>query len=201
MDWHGQQTDETGSNFAIADRLVPTASFYNDTLRDDIYDSIADLVEENGFVTHMLLGGGKVAEADPHHNETSVNPLWRSSLTVPTTGAAFERVFSKSDLDRARYQAWSSMSRLRSLTPDAAYYNEADYYEPNWVESFWGPHYDRLLQVKGDVDPTGVFTCWQCVGGTRGRNQNIIPSSSFTVVPSLAAFLFSCVFALLLAFA
>ena len=28
------------------------------------------------------------------------------------------------------------------------YWNEADYYEPNWQTSFWGPNYPKLLAIK-----------------------------------------------------
>ena len=55
---------------------------------------------------------------------------------------------------------------LRDITPNGgAYQNEADTYEPNHIHSFWGyENYDRLLQIKKDVDPTNLMTCHNCVG-------------------------------------
>lgn len=38
-------------------------------------------------------------------------------------------------------------------------------YEPNWESVFWGDKYERLLEIKRRVDPTGLFICNRCVGG------------------------------------
>jgi hypothetical protein len=47
---------------------------------------------------------------------------------------------------------------LRDLTPTmGAYANEADPTEPNWQETFYGKHYPRLLSLKKQWDPHGVF--------------------------------------------
>ena len=45
-----------------------------------------------------------------------------------------------------------------------SYWNEADFDEPNWQTSFWGPNYPRLLEIKQGYDPDGLFTCHHCVG-------------------------------------
>ena len=49
-----------------------------------------------------------------------------------------------------------------------AYYNECDYGDPHWQESYWGPAsngiYARLRAVKAAYDPAGLFTCHHCVG-------------------------------------
>ena len=37
-------------------------------------------------------------------------------------------------------------------------------YEPNHEQTFWGPNYDRLLQIKKSVDPDNVMQVWQGVG-------------------------------------
>jgi len=57
---------------------------------------------------------------------------------------------------------------LREISPNSgAYVNEADPTEPNWRETFWGPNYPRLLELKDYWDPTGVFWCLPCVGHGR----------------------------------
>lgn len=54
---------------------------------------------------------------------------------------------------------------LRELAPDTgAYVNEVDPTEPNWKETFYGEHYQQLLNVKSKWDPSGVFWCTHCVG-------------------------------------
>jgi FAD/FMN-containing dehydrogenase len=44
------------------------------------------------------------------------------------------------------------------------YMNEADVLEEDWQGAFFGDNYPKLLKIKEKYDPTGVFTCWKCVG-------------------------------------
>ena len=53
---------------------------------------------------------------------------------------------------------------IRAAFPAAGYLNEADYFEKEWQRVFWGENYLRLLTIKHDVDPTGLFVCHHCVG-------------------------------------
>jgi len=56
--------------------------------------------------------------------------------------------------------------KFRDLTPGAgAYFNEADFFEPEFQENFWGAeNYERLRGIKAVWDPTGLFYCHNCVG-------------------------------------
>jgi hypothetical protein len=59
----------------------------------------------------------------------------------------------------------TTLQYLRTLDPDSgAYINEADAYEPNWQQAFWGSNYERLLEIKRKVDPEDVLWCQPCVG-------------------------------------
>jgi hypothetical protein len=59
----------------------------------------------------------------------------------------------------------TTVQYLRTLDPDSgAYINEADPYEPNWQQAFWGSNYERLLEIKRKVDPADVLWCQPCVG-------------------------------------
>lgn len=46
----------------------------------------------------------------------------------------------------------------------SALFLQADVYEPNHRESFWGSNYERLATIKKNVDPENMFTVWQGVG-------------------------------------
>ena len=48
-----------------------------------------------------------------------------------------------------------------------AYVNEANAYQPDWQETFWGSNYPRLLKIKREMDPDDVFWCHPCVGNER----------------------------------
>ena len=52
-----------------------------------------------------------------------------------------------------------------AATPGSgSYVNETDWFESDWQRSFWGGNYDRLLRIKRQVDPAGLFVCHHCVG-------------------------------------
>lgn len=58
-----------------------------------------------------------------------------------------------------------AMDELRKIVPDAgSYVSESNYFERSWQQSFWGPNYARLLQVKAKYDPTGLFFVHHGVG-------------------------------------
>ncbi|HBS64020.1 MAG TPA: hypothetical protein DEB32_15190, partial [Stenotrophomonas sp.] len=51
------------------------------------------------------------------------------------------------------------------VTPDpATYVSECDYFQPQWQQAFWGPHYPRLLAAKRRYDPEGLFVIHHGVG-------------------------------------
>lgn len=45
------------------------------------------------------------------------------------------------------------------------YVNEANPYEPDWRNVFWGENYARLEKIKRRLDPRGLMVCNRCVGG------------------------------------
>ena len=64
-----------------------------------------------------------------------------------------------------RLRIGAAMDVIAAVTPGGgAYANEADYFQPNWQEAFWGGKYERLLRVKRKYDPDHVFTVHHGVG-------------------------------------
>ncbi|MDC0535918.1 FAD-dependent oxidoreductase, partial [Francisellaceae bacterium] len=58
-----------------------------------------------------------------------------------------------------------AMSLIQAMAPNAgAYANEADYFQSNWQQTFWGDNYPKLLEIKDKYDPNGLFYCHHCVG-------------------------------------
>ncbi|KAF8868759.1 hypothetical protein CPB84DRAFT_1857172 [Gymnopilus junonius] len=60
-------------------------------------------------------------------------------------------------------QQWAT---VRAETPGAAVYqNEADVYEPDYIDAFWGSaNYEQLSSIKQKYDPNHLLDCWHCVG-------------------------------------
>ncbi|XP_066922892.1 uncharacterized protein [Clytia hemisphaerica] len=59
-----------------------------------------------------------------------------------------------------------AMNNLRKATPGAgSYFNQADYFEPDFQTNFWGKEeYTKLLKIKEKWDPNGLYYCHHCVG-------------------------------------
>jgi hypothetical protein len=74
---------------------------------------------------------------------------------------------------------------LRALAPaSGAYQNEADVFEPDPIDSFWGSaNYAKLLAYKKQIDPKNLFTCWGCIGW-KGSDSRY---SCYPQVPSCSA--------------
>jgi FAD/FMN-containing dehydrogenase len=54
---------------------------------------------------------------------------------------------------------------LRAVAPNAgSYSNETSYFEKSFQQSFWGPNYSRLAEIKRKYDPEGLFFVHNGVG-------------------------------------
>ncbi|KFX97817.1 hypothetical protein V490_02608 [Pseudogymnoascus sp. VKM F-3557] len=110
-----------------------------------------------------LVAGGKVLESQPY---TSVNPAWRKTYVVMQQidfwpdNAGYEEIAQvKKDL------TFKKLKAMKDFAPGMGTYgNEADPYDPDWKNDWWGDIYDELLMVKKKYDPEDVFWCWRCVG-------------------------------------
>lgn len=59
----------------------------------------------------------------------------------------------------------AAMAALRKVAPDTgSYSSEMSFFEKNWREAAWGPHYPALLATKQKYDPSGLFTGHHQVG-------------------------------------
>jgi hypothetical protein len=94
----------------------------------------------------------------------AVNPGWRTAIVRP----AAELQWSGTDrvkLAQRKRDLLKMGESLRLLGPEmGTYCNEADVDMPNTQKAFWGVNYPRLLAIKQQVDPLGIFYCKSCVG-------------------------------------
>jgi hypothetical protein len=59
----------------------------------------------------------------------------------------------------------NTMGELRWVVPEsAAYVSESNFFEKDWQRSYWGANYERLLAVKRQYDPDGLFFVHHGVG-------------------------------------
>ena len=144
----------------------------------DDADALADALFEASrswpFLLHVNKAlSGAAPEAVARDRGTAINPAVFDAaalaLTVSWQQYAFPGVPGhEPDAENAALGArlvGQTMDVLRMLTPGAgSYVNETDYFEPDWQDSFWGPNYPRLLEIKRRHDPQNVFRVHHGVG-------------------------------------
>merc|ERR1712150_355260 len=92
------------------------------------------------------------------------------------------------NLDECQYLDHTSysMAKFREKTPNTgSYFNEADFFEPDFQEAYWGMEtYNKLLEAKKKWDPNGLFYCHQCVGSEDWEEGGMCRARSTTYGPT-----------------
>ncbi|KAL4876180.1 hypothetical protein BJY04DRAFT_231890 [Aspergillus karnatakaensis] len=97
----------------------------------------------------------------------SISPHWRDGIWQALHFRAYDGTITNPKLVRQIAQnAHEAMDPLRAFAPDSgAYINEADPWEPDYINSFWGQeNYERLLRIQKEVDPENLLTVHRGVG-------------------------------------
>ncbi len=118
------------------------------------------------------LAGG-AAEAIAAAKDTPMNPAVTDAFALAICGAGQPPAYPgvpghEPDEAAARRQSATveaSMNEIRKLAPRVgSYVWEADFFEPNWQDAFWGENYPRLKRIKDKYDPDGLFFLHHGVG-------------------------------------
>ncbi|PKS09465.1 hypothetical protein jhhlp_004081 [Lomentospora prolificans] len=139
-------------------------------------DSVALALEEYLNPTGMglvhLVAGKGVRDAKPRGGSSAVNPAWRDAYVHIVKGRSFEPL-SEEAKNAAIEGVKADTAVMTKLAPHAgAYLNEASLFEEDWQHTFWGENYERLLEIKREIDPKNVFVCHPCVGSENWKEVN-----------------------------
>jgi len=139
-------------------------------------------------LTTMLFDASRISQVGLHINkglagasrdaikrglQTAVNPSVNDAATLLLMGASSNQVYpgvtghepDKKQAIKLVQQINTVMQQFQQAAPHAGtYVNEADYFQQNWQQAFWGENYARLLLIKNKYDPAGIFYCHHCVG-------------------------------------
>ncbi|KAE9363304.1 hypothetical protein N431DRAFT_433426 [Stipitochalara longipes BDJ] len=147
-----------GVDIVIGSRLLDKKAIDNPNLTSYLQRAIIP----GGQLTEYMVGGPGV-----HSKPLSLNavcPAWRTAYSHSVVGIGwlpFDAVMETQQLNQLN----GYVEALTELAPDmGAYVNEADPFQKNYHEAFWGANYQRLLSIKREVDPHDVFWCRACVG-------------------------------------
>lgn len=180
------RADQPGGQFWWASNQIEVSQFLNTYLSrwiplqlfvdspDDLAATLFDASRLAKIGIHINKGlAGVPGEVVARERNTSVNPACLDAAVQVILGSSQAPAFPgvdghEPDLERGREAAESlnkAIRIIRDATPGAGTYsNEADYFEPEWQQAFWGTNYDRLLEIKRKVDPDNVFRVHHGVG-------------------------------------
>lgn len=170
--WASDQEQVATYWYAYQSRWIPAALFQGARIKT-LAATLFDASRQWSVTFHFNKGqAGAATEAVRRGRETSINPAVYDAaalMIIAANGTGYPGVSGHEpdlrEAQAARARVSAAMQIIRELTPGAgAYVNEADYFEPDWQRSFWGEHYDRLVQIKRKYDPDGLFVCHHCVG-------------------------------------
>lgn len=147
-----------GRDFIVGSRLLDKAALENPNLSQYLQKA----VNPGGTLDQYVIAGPGV-----HNKSLSLNsvcPAWRIAYSHTVNGASWSP-FNTTMEDTSIAKLNGCLDALVSLSPNTgAYVNEADPFEENYHEIFWGANYPRLVSIKKAVDPEDVFWCRACVG-------------------------------------
>jgi FAD/FMN-containing dehydrogenase len=125
-----------------------------------------------GFHINKGLSGAS-PEAIQRSSQTSMNPsVYQSPALVIIADGTNQQFMgiknhavNTTTAETSKHRIDKAMALIMSLSPNSgAYVNEADFFQKNWQQAFWGKHYKKLLALKKHYDPQGLFYCHHCVG-------------------------------------
>lgn len=149
-------------NMRQASRFFPRAVIADETSRAGSLSAIREVFDAGArlIMFNMRNPPGSLAL------DNAVNPAWRDVLLFAIMFVTWNETAPAEYVERLSRnltEVWNPM--WRALTPGSGtYMSEADYVEPGWQESFHGEKYARLLEMKREWDPEGVFWAREAVG-------------------------------------
>ena len=160
----GNGAGDVPFNTLFASRLFPRANWDDKALFNTTVSVIREAVEA-GLPFNGINYSPTIAIAG-YPGNNAVNPAFRQTLMHATVYAPGPITAQSPQDFLERHQLLDSyMEKIRAVTPGAgAYINEADVLEPDWQQSFFGTNYKRLLEIKKEVDPWGLFWAPTTVG-------------------------------------
>jgi FAD/FMN-containing dehydrogenase len=171
--WSGNLA-EVGHFLSGFQSLWLPASLLQSDRRSGVADALFAVVKHWPVELHFQKGlAGGSEEAISATRDTAMNPdvldAFALAIIAGEDPPAFPGLPSHEpdlDLDRRDARAiGKAMSKLKQLAPGAgSYFAESDFFEPQWQKSYWGPNYPRLLSIKKQYDPAGLFFVHHGVG-------------------------------------
>lgn len=173
--WWSSNTGEASQYiYTYQSWWMPGALLSNDKDLTKLSTAFFNASRAGNVSIHINKGlAGASEDAITRTKETSTNPSVFNADALVLMGAGSDKVINGVKGREPNYKVAQTavntisvaMKELIDLAPNSGTYaNEADYFQKNWQQDFWGDNYSRLLSIKQKYDPQGLFYCHHCVG-------------------------------------
>ncbi|KXT17277.1 hypothetical protein AC579_532 [Pseudocercospora musae] len=173
--------EKVGVGIAMGSKLVPQSMLENLAGQKAVADAIeksSQMVVPLAQITNqapdlMALTYGapfQILVTAPSSYKTdgtsAVTPAWYSTAWHVCLGQGIANNADAGTISAAFQNANAATQVLRNAVGSpGAYLNEADTFEPDPVNSYWGQtNYNKLMAIKKEVDPRNVLTNWGAIG-------------------------------------
>ena len=160
-----------GQTAALGSRLLDREALTgNVTALKTMLQTIAGTPEQATSNNIVFVGGGQVF-ADAKDPYSGVNPAWRRTYVHNIVARGWAPGSSDATI-QAVYDdiTYNKTQAMKDLAPNTGcYMNEADRFDPDYLQDFYGEHTRNLSDIKRRRDPRGVFYCPTCIGSERFR--------------------------------
>ena len=154
------QTAALGSRFFGREALTG-----NVTALKNMLQTIAGTAEQATSNNIVFVGGGQVF-ADASDPYSGVNPAWRHTYVHNIVARGWAPGSSNATIQAVYHDiTFNKTQAMKDLAPNTGcYMNEADRFDPEYLQDFYGEHESRLSGIKRRRDPSSVFYCPTCIG-------------------------------------
>jgi hypothetical protein len=156
---------------AQASRLIPRSNFEGPVNQTELVNTLIKAVTNTSAVPLSLMLLLVTPARDIQDSDSAITPAWRRSTWHVISATNWNPAKVTAAQIKASFRAVTrSMEPLRNITPGGgAYLNEGDTFEPDPVGAFWGDNnYQRLLQIKHELDPQNVMQVHGGIGWNPG---------------------------------
>ncbi|KAF9453476.1 FAD-binding domain-containing protein [Macrolepiota fuliginosa MF-IS2] len=146
-------------------RILPKRLWESGESLATLFSTLRGIADAGGHIADIAINPTKEIAGNPNN---AVLPAFRTMHSMCLIAVDWNDTASWEVQFAGTKTATSLASRLAEIAPETgAYLNEADAFDPNWKQDFYGVNYDRLLQIKDKWDPDQLLYGTTAVGGDR----------------------------------
>lgn len=151
-------------------RILPKTLWETEDSLNTLFTTLRGIVDDGGHIVDIAVSPTKEVAGNPNN---AVFPPLRTMHSMCVIAWPWNDTASWDEEFAGTGILTTLTQRLADITPGSgAYLNEANAFDPNWKQNFYGVNYNRLLQIKDKWDPDQMLYGTTAVGGDRWVTVN-----------------------------